>query len=318
MNSIVNRIDNFTKIKPEQLKEFAPFPKSVKIELTAACNFQCSFCPLQDRPEKSTSVMDFDFFKRITTEMKECGVEEIGLFYIGESMLQPKLLIDSITFLKQELKISNVFLTSNASVATQETLSGIMKAGLDSLKWSVNAYDKEQFAKVMGVNPNLFDKASENIKNAYLIRKHCHYKTQLYASSIKYDGEQQAKMEEHLKAKILPYVDEHYWLPLYNSTGSAKKRQKTIGHAPVAGNIGRLGALRDPLPCWVVFTIGHVRVDGSLTACFADADGTWDVANLHETSFKDAWNSEKFRALRRAHIAKDITGTPCEDCILTK
>ena len=40
--------------------------------------------------------MDFDLFKRITREMRDAGVEEIGVFYLGESFMNPRLLVDCI------------------------------------------------------------------------------------------------------------------------------------------------------------------------------------------------------------------------------
>ena len=49
-----------------------------------------------------------------------------------------------------------VFLTSNASMAFPEAVEACMKAGLDSLKWSMNAADEEQFEKIMGCGGQAF------------------------------------------------------------------------------------------------------------------------------------------------------------------
>ena len=32
----------------------------------------------------------------------------------------------------------------------------------------------------------------------------------------------------------------------------------------------------------------------------------------------DAWNSPAFRALREAHLRKDVSGTACEKCVAYK
>ena len=45
-----------------------------------------------------------------------------------------------------------------------------VKAGLDSLKWSVNAADEGQFEKIMGVSGKLFHRALENIRAAWDVR----------------------------------------------------------------------------------------------------------------------------------------------------
>ena len=79
---ITERIDNITKIPPRYRVEAPPVPKSVKIELTGRCNYQCGYCPLVKRKGKAID-MDFSLFKRITREMIELGVSEVCVFYMG-------------------------------------------------------------------------------------------------------------------------------------------------------------------------------------------------------------------------------------------
>lgn len=306
---ITDKIDQITEVK--DFKSILPAPKSVKIELTNKCNYRCGFCALRNREKQTNDNMDINLYKRIVTEMADAGVEEIGVFYLGESFMAPELLIEAIRFAKK--RIPYVFLTSNASIAFPEVVKECMKAGLDSLKWSVNASDDDQFKEVMGVKSKLYDQAFDNIKAAYHIRGDD--KCGLYASSIKYDGEQQEKMEALLKEKVLPYVDEHYWLPLYSMGSVATDREAELGYKPTAGNQGRLGKLRPPLPCWSAFTEGHVRADGGLSLCCFDADGRFVVGDLTKQSFMDAWNSEGFQKVREAHLKKDLTGTVCEECV---
>jgi MoaA/NifB/PqqE/SkfB family radical SAM enzyme len=262
--------------------------------------------------------MDFGLFQRITREMREAGVEEIGVFYLGESFMNPRLLVDCITYLKSEIGMPYVFLTSNASMAFPEAVDACMKAGLDSLKWSVNAADKEQFEKIMGVSGRRFGRALDNIKSAWNVRRAGDHRTRLYASSIWYDGRQEDKMERLLAARVRPYVDQHYWLPLYSMGAFATQREHELGYRPTAGNQGRLGALRDPLPCWSAFTEGHVTAEGRLSACCFDATAHWTMGDHTTQPFMEAWNSEPFVKLREAHLRKDVRGTVCESCLAYK
>jgi radical SAM protein with 4Fe4S-binding SPASM domain len=202
-----------------------------------------------------------------------------------------------------------------------------MVAGLDSLKFSINAYDGVQFEEVMGVKSKLFEKALENLKLAAYVRgggearwlsqwpRPKKYSTGLYASAIAYDGEQGKRMRALVKDRVLPYVDEFYLLPLYSMSTRATEREAELGYKPIAGNQGRLDNLREPLPCWTAFTEGHVRADGGLSACCFDAGGEWVMGDLTEEPFLEAWHSDRFQALRRAHLARDVTGTPCEECV---
>jgi MoaA/NifB/PqqE/SkfB family radical SAM enzyme len=316
--TITDRIDAVTKIPEECLTPAPRAPRSVKIELTGRCNYRCGFCALRTRQIQPKKDIDFGLFKRITADMRASGVQEIGLFYLGESMMAPDLLISALRWTKQVLRFPYVFLTTNGSLADPDVVRAAMAAGLDSLKWSVNAATAEQFEKVMGINRKWFYKSLENLKNARRVRDDGSFDCGLYASSIRYDGEQQKKMESLLAEYVLPYVDEHYWLPLYSMGSLATQREEELGYRPTAGNQGRLGALREPLPCWSVFTEGHVTADGILTACCFDADARWAMGDLKNESFMSAWNSEAFRNLRQAHLLKDVTGTPCEDCVAYK
>jgi len=311
---ITERIDAVTLVCGERMRIDPPAPRSVKIELTGRCNYRCGFCALRTREHQPKGDMSFDLFKRITTEMRVAGVEEIGCFYLGESSMAPNLLVDAVRWCKG-LGFPYVFLTTNGSLMTPQLMRGVMSAGLDSLKFSMNAADDEQFERVMGVKAGLFNKAIFNLKAARAVREELGAKCGIYASSIKYDGEQQQKMEDFLSEHVLPFVDEHYWLPLYSMGSLATQREKELGYRPTAGNQGRLDALREPLPCWSAFTEGHVTADGILSACCFDADSRWGMGDLKKQGFMAAWNSEKFKALRAAHLKKDVSGTVCEACV---
>jgi MoaA/NifB/PqqE/SkfB family radical SAM enzyme len=315
MSSITARIDNITKIPADRRRAVLPAPKSVKIEISPRCNYRCGFCALRTREVQPKWDMDFGLFKRITREMRDVGVEEIGVFYLGESFMNPRLLVDCIEYLKTDVGMPYVFLTSNASMAFPEAVDACMKAGLDSLKWSVNAADQAQFEQIMGVSGKLFERALSNIEAAWEIRARRGYRTGLYASSIRYDGAQQEKMETLLKSRVIPFVDQHYWLPLYSMGAFATRREEELGYRPIAGNQGRLDALRDPLPCWSAFTEGHVTAEGKLSACCFDATASWVMGDLTKQTFMEAWNSTDFVKLREAHLRKDVRGTLCEACV---
>jgi MoaA/NifB/PqqE/SkfB family radical SAM enzyme len=224
------------------------------------------------------------------------------------------LLVKAIRWCKK-VGFPYVFLTTNGSLMDGHLASECMRAGLDSMKFSINAADVEQFRAVMGVKGSLFEDSLHNLQMARANRDLNGYKCGIYASSIRYDGEQQAKMEVLIRERVVPFVDEHYWLPLYSMGRMATQREEELGYRPTAGNQGRLDAMRDPLPCWSAFTEGHVTADGMLSACCFDADARWAMGDLNKVSFMAAWNSEKFQELRAAHLRRDVTGTVCEECV---
>lgn len=313
---ITERIDNIARIPDNFRVATPPPPKSVKIELTGRCNYRCGFCPLMTRPTKGKD-MNLKFFKEITMEMIALGVQEIGVFFMGESFTRPKLLIEAIKHLT-EIGTPYIFLTSNASLADPLTVARCMEYGLDSLKWSINFASMEQFRAFVGVKDSLYEQAFANIRMAHEVRERFGYTTKLYASSIRYDDVQHENMQKLLKERVLPYVDQHYWLPLYSMGSLSTAKEKELGLQPIAGNPGRYDNPMPPIPCWTLFTETHIMSDGRLTACCADATGEWVMGDLKTQSFMDAWHSKEFQMLRTEHLRGNVIGTKCENCVIYK
>ena len=299
---ITDKIDSTTFIPSDYLKTVVPPPKSIKVSLDDRCQFQCSFCSRKDA--QSTGEMPISMFQDLVDQMVEHGIKELGLFYIGEPMLA-KHLADAIRYAKN-MGIEYVFLTTNGALATESKVRNLMAAGLDSLKFSFNYADGNQLRQVAGVSPSNYQKIVQNIKDAGKVKDEGNYKCGIYASSIMFDGIQGEKMQAAVN-EILPYVDEHYWLPCFSFGGQTDMGQ-------VQGNPGRLDQMRDPLPCWAVFREGHITADGDISLCCFDSHKRWVVGNLATHKFMDAWNSKEAQDLRAAHIKKDVTGTPCENC----
>lgn len=308
---ITERIDAITLIEPYRANSFAPIPRSVKIELTGRCNYACAFCAraMRLRDQKD---MEWPLFVKLLRDMRAAGVEEIGLFYLGESFMV-RWLPEAIAFAKQECGFPYVFLTTNGSLANPERVKACMAAGLDSLKFSYNYADVDQFVDVTGVKAAYFEAMKKNIAAAHAVRAEGDYPCGLFASYIEYDGDQGVRMQQALD-EIRPYVDEVYALPLYSQADLVSGEEQVRGWKATAGNRGRAAALREPLPCWSVFTEGHITWDGKLSACCFDHDGRFHMGDLTKDSFVNAWNSPKFRALREAHLARDVRGTVCETC----
>lgn len=309
---ITERIDAITAIEPSRAAPKPPIPRSVKIELTGRCNFACAFCARSMRLRDQKD-MDQTFFRRALRDMRQAGVEEIGLFYLGESFMVPWL-AEAVRYAKHECGYPYVFLTTNGSLASPERVDACMAAGLDSLKFSFNYADSEQFTDITRVKSSLFTKMKRNIVAAHGVRARGNYSCGLYASYIEYDGEQGERMQRALD-EIRPYVDEVYALPLYNQAALVNDEEEARGWSSVAGNRGRAAALRDPLPCWSVFTEGHITWDGKLSACCFDHDGRFHMGDLNVEPFETAWNSPRFQALRAAHLKRDVRGTICETCV---
>lgn len=298
------RVDRATHVPLELLVEKPPFPKSVKIELTGRCNYKCAYCATK-KSLRPVGDIDKRFLYRTLNELKELGVEEVGLFLLGESFLV-KELSKYIKYAKREVGIPYVFITTNGSLCDDRVMKRCIDAGLDSIKFSINAGNREKYVEMHGVD--MFDTVVKNIKwlNMYLSINRI---TSLWVCASAIYEESRKQELEDLRGMIENYVDEFYYLPLYNQAGHID------GNNKLAGNPGRLDNLVPPVPCWALFNAAKITWDGFMTMCCFDHDEKFKVANLKETSLMEAWHSPKFIELRKKHLTNDLAISSCSKCL---
>lgn len=307
MDGITKRIDARTHLPEKLLVENPPFPDSIKIEITSRCNYNCSFCALKKGLREHGDI-DRKFLFRILKETKEIGVKEIGMFLLGESMLV-KDLDEYVWYAKQNVGIDYVFLTTNGSMATPDRVRALVDAGLDSLKFSINAGTREKYKQMHGVD--LFDKVIENVKWCGKFKKEEGKKFRLTVSSVHI--EDNVAELDLLRETLLNYVDECYYLPLYNHAGHVSKNDEQI-----VGNPGRYENMVPPVPCWEMFNAAKISWDGWLTACCFDHDESFEIADLNKVSLLEAWTNPKFTQLRKAHLAGNenmLKESLCAKCL---
>ncbi len=256
--------------------------------------------------------MDREFYRRIIEDLRRAGVEEIGVFYLGESFV-----LDWLPEAIREAKDAGfpyVFITTNGSLATADRVEACMQAGLDSIKFSLNYADEDQFADVAQVKKSLYRDIIDNVKSAVRVRDRGGYDCGIYASYINYDGEQGERMKA-VVAEVEPLLDQVYSLPLYSQADLVSVAEDEKGWAIRGGNPGRADNMREPVPCWSLFTEARVTYDGHLSACCFDHDGRFHMGDLKMTPFMEAWHSEKFQKLRAAHLSGDVSDTVCKACV---
>lgn len=311
VRKISEKIDEITWIRPEQRSVTPPCPKACKIELTGRCNLKCSFCATS-KDLRHKKDMDWDFYCRLLREFQQAGGTEVGLFYLGESMMLPWL-PEAIREARR-VGFPYIFLTTNGVNASPDRVRDCMHAGLNSLKFSLNYADDEQFSLITGVKKKLFSALIDNIKMARQVRDRHAFDCGLYASYIAYDGEQGVRMD-HVIKELTPFLDEVYALPLYSQANLTGQENKQMGWIVSGGNPGRLDNLRAPVPCWSLFTEARVTWDGRMSMCCFDHDERFHAGDLYRISFMEAWHSERFQALRKEHLTGDVRESVCEQCV---
>lgn len=281
-------------------------PKEVFIDLNSTCNCRCSFCG--NGKIKYARLLDKKLGFRVIEEFYDLGTREMALYATGEPLLR-KDLSDFVDKAKKT-GYEYVFMSSNGILATPDRAKGILNAGLDSIKFSINAGARDTYHKIHGVDA--LDQVINNVKWFYSYRKTSGLKYRIYASMVlsSVTKDERPLLEERLAG----YVDELDFRSCSNQGGNMLENNLTERIDP--RNI--LGSLKKDQctgRCPDLFARSVVTPEGYMSACCVDYQNFLIVADLNYASVAESWNNEVYVGLRQRHNAGDLEGLICHNCL---
>lgn len=245
-----------------------------------------------------------DMVRRVLQEAYDCGVRDLGLYATGESFLV-KNLAQYIAEAKR-IGYEYLFITTNGALAVPERAKAAMGAGLDSIKFSISAGKRETYKQIQGRDD--FDKVLENLRWISQYRKTSGLKYRIYVTMVYTDT---TKSEvDILKEQVMPYIDEWDPHPLNNQCGNLYENNK-LGEIDAQNPRGR-GARK---VCFQPFKSFTITPEGLVSACVLDYSKDLIVADLSQTSLKEAWENDIYKNFRKRHLAKDLKGMICYNCM---
>ncbi len=162
------------------LNEVAPMPARLDLEITTACQCECSFCARTTQKKlKEHSFMSLELFQSIIGHMPT--IKELFFVGLGEPLLHQD--IHQFVTLAHQRGIKTRLVT-NGILATETSLKKLQQAGLEEITFSIDSKDPALFTKLrggadltvvlknlstipMGIKKSLFLALSkENIKSA--------------------------------------------------------------------------------------------------------------------------------------------------------
>lgn len=292
-------VENFTK------SEIPPFPrKNMLLEISNYCNHRCVFCANKKMTRKR-GFMSLEFADRILREAYALGVREIGLYATGEPLTNPK--VSEYVRIAKSIGYSYIYLTTNGALLDEEKFITLIQAGLDSIKFSINAGTSKTYEMIHGRDD--FEKVIRIIEFAYRYRKETHCSYKIYASCVL--TQPSISEKEILVQRVGHIVDEVIFMDVLNQGGMMYEINDGL---ILEKNRHKFGLI----PCPTIFNAITVTCEGYLSACCVDFQNYLIVADLNHTSMMEAWTSELFQDLRRRHLENRVEGTLCYNCIYNK
>ncbi|WP_319202386.1 SPASM domain-containing protein [uncultured Ilyobacter sp.] len=279
--------------------------KKVYVEITNICNLSCHFCSKSKRKQE---YMKLDSFERILNEIKPF-TDYIYLHVKGEPLLHPQL--------EEFLDLAHsrgfrVNITTNGSFIGGIGESLLTKPALRQINFSLHSFGEnpENIHKNNYLRDILFF-SKKALKNTDIIvsLRLWNYDKKVKDETQKGNNEILQILEKEFK---LDYKISHILNPgkglkitdrLYlNSDYQFKWPDTDDTYEDAAGF------------CYGMRTHTAILVDGTVVPCCLDGEGTINLGNIFNESFRNIINSEKAKAIYNGFSEKTAVEKLCKKC----
>ena len=308
----------------------AAMPTMMDIEPASRCNYACGMCILHTwKNRKRADDMTFEMFRRLLDQQP--GLWEVKLQGLGEPLLNRDL-------------ADMVALCSERSIWTRTTINGsllhmhdnarrLLEAGIGEVQVSLDGADKETYEAIrrggdfdrFAENCRLFNRLAASYRStsatrAFVLvqRANFHqldeilsfcagvgFQRVIFSMQLGWFGVEELR-EPNLGRDVSSEVSYNRCLELVEA-GKTRGLDVTFWQG---GNKYRVG---DPsLLCAWLWERAFIGSDGRIVPCCAICDPrVMDMGDAER--FAETWNGDRYRALRKAHLAGAIP-TVCRGC----
>jgi len=316
-------------------------PKVLYIETTNRCNLRCSGCILYRGSWEPARDLSLREVAMIADQLPE--LEKIFLHGIGEPLLNNEL-CEIIRHLKN--RDVYVLFNSNGILLNDRRQHGLIRAGLDELRISLDAASVQGYRKIR--NSDKFEQITENIRSFILLQKQqgvTHPKPSLWFLGTKDNISELPDFvklaaglgiaEVYLQRLVYFQDDQGYGLARESRSlqdandGSAALIEESQDLAAKMGIQFNASGLSRPaeslrgqaaaglpwMACYRPSTLMYITANGNVLPCCIAPFATVDYAsillgNVFNESLEEIWTGARYHSFRKQHQSE----TPLKYC----
>ena len=286
-------------------------PYVLFLDPCGACNFSCKFCPCNnsdfmaaERHEK----MSMELFHKILNDLEQFPekVKVINLYGFGEPLLHPQY-IEMAREIKARGLCRELRCTTNGLLLTPERCRGLVDAGVDMVRVSVEALNAEDYARICNVRMD-YDKFVGQIHYLYEISRGTNTKVSLKTLNVALKDEADANRFYDIYEPISDYSY------IQDTTQAWSEFDAYVPEGNYeAGNIGDM--MDEDKICSFPLTNMAIHSNGSVGCCPQDWKFATECGNVKEKPLVEIWNSRKLQSFCIAHLSGNRKKIPyCCDC----
>ncbi len=317
-------------------------PVCLYLEVTNRCNLLCETCPRTFEELEKPADMSFELFTKIVDQVP--NIARVVLHGVGEPMLV-KDLFRMVRYLKD--RGTYVLFNTNGTLLSPKKFQDIIDSGLDELRVSLDAADRESYLKVRG--KDYFNRIVRDVAKFTTFQKENGLtapRVSLWLTGLKETVEQlpdfvrlSAKMgvgEVHLQRLVFDQAGFGLARPEFSLFETTRADEQAAIDAAIALG-AELGVVLDASgatepglslkraaddkpwatcrrPWSLMYFTAHGR---ALPCCIApfSARGyeNYTLGDATQDTLRDIWNSPAYRDFRTSLLG-DVPPAPCQNC----
>jgi radical SAM protein with 4Fe4S-binding SPASM domain len=288
--------------------EVMAMPLAVGMELTNNCNLRCPECSTgSGQMRRKQGFMDVSLYNRVISELRPY-LFNVNLYFQGEPLLHPDLL----SFITASRGIISVISTNGHYLSEEKSLE-IVRSGLRKIIISLDGHDQETYSAyrrngditkvIKGINNVAASKrklrSSMKIEIQVLVnRLNEHQVPEIRRLAVSAGASLRLK-----SMQVLEEQDAGHWMP------SGKRFRRYV-----LTNEGYKARNGLPDRCARLWFNPVITWDGKVIPCCFDKNADHVMGNLDTDSFREIWESPKYRIFRKSLLADRGMIDICRNC----
>lgn len=293
-------------------------PFSIQIDPSNLCNFKCRFCPtghpdlIRQVGRARGQLMAWELYEKLIRELGDfpARLKTLSLHKDGEPLVNPRV-VDMVELARARQVADRVVLLTNAALLDREMAIGLIEAGLDVIRISVEHVTREGYREIT----RKFSDYDKIVRNVAALREEAERRgSQLFIIAKLIDlGLSDAELDIFNRdfstsCHEIGRTTAQGWSlsELFDFTLGTNPQVSLDGQTPL-----RKGRVACPFPFYTL----AVNADGTVSPCPDDWSHKAAVGNANVETLQEIWQGARMHAFRMMHLRGERTrNEACRNC----
>jgi radical SAM protein with 4Fe4S-binding SPASM domain len=293
-------------------------PFSIQIDPSNLCNFKCRFCPtghpslIKQVGRSRGQMMTWELYEKLISEIGAfpAPLKILSLHKDGEPLVNPRI-VDMVGLARRRQVADRVAILTNAALLSREMSIGLIEAGLDVIRISVEHVTREGYREVTGK----FSDYEKIVRNVAALRE----ETDSRGSNL------------YIVAKLIDLGLTEEELAIFDRDFSASCHEIgrttvqgwsmseiydfTLGTNPQVALDGKTVLKSRRIVCPYPFYTLAVNADGTVSPCSDDWSHKAAIGDANNETLQEIWNGRRMHDFRMMHLMSErYRNDACRNC----